>query len=99
METRVLLLRHAETATPDRFHGAESDVGLGARGLRQAALVAQHLAGRLISPQILGGAAEIADQQHLFHWPLEFPEVFGEGGFDVILSNPPYGAEISKEEK
>lgn len=34
--TRVLLLRHAETAAPDRFHGAESDVGLGARGFEQA---------------------------------------------------------------
>lgn len=35
-ETRVLLLRHAETSAPDRFHGAESDVGLGARGFDQA---------------------------------------------------------------
>ena len=26
---RLLLLRHAETSAPDRFHGAESDVGLG----------------------------------------------------------------------
>ena len=34
--TRVLLLRHAETAAPDRFHGAESDIGLGERGRGQA---------------------------------------------------------------
>lgn len=33
--TRVLLLRHAETAAPYVFHGAESDVGLSERGLRQ----------------------------------------------------------------
>ena len=44
LETRILLLRHAETAAPDRFHGAESDVGLGERGRRQAALVARALA-------------------------------------------------------
>jgi len=25
-----------------------------------------------------------------FHWPLEFPEVFSAGGFDVVLSNPPF---------
>lgn len=25
-----------------------------------------------------------------FHWGLEFSEVFEEGGFDVILGNPPY---------
>ena len=36
MSARVLLLRHAETAAPDRFHGAESDVGLGERGRIQA---------------------------------------------------------------
>jgi broad specificity phosphatase PhoE len=36
-ETRVWLVRHAETATPHLFHGAESDVGLSALGERQAA--------------------------------------------------------------
>lgn len=35
-KTRILLMRHAETSTPDRFHGAESDVGLGVRGIEQA---------------------------------------------------------------
>ncbi|MBT3326195.1 MAG: N-6 DNA methylase [Gemmatimonadales bacterium] len=25
-----------------------------------------------------------------FHWPLEFPRVFHRGGFDVVLSNPPW---------
>ncbi len=25
-----------------------------------------------------------------FHWPLEFPEVFTEGGFDCVLGNPPW---------
>jgi broad specificity phosphatase PhoE len=42
--TRVLLLRHAETAEPGRFHGAESDVGLSARGRLQAEAVARELA-------------------------------------------------------
>jgi broad specificity phosphatase PhoE len=45
MSTRVYLLRHAETANPLVFHGAESDVGLSERGLRQAEAVAQILAG------------------------------------------------------
>jgi broad specificity phosphatase PhoE len=44
--TRVLLLRHAETSAPDRFHGAESDVGLGDRGVRQALAVADWLASQ-----------------------------------------------------
>lgn len=36
----VWLVRHAETATPTLFHGAESDVELGAHGHRQAAAAA-----------------------------------------------------------
>jgi len=42
--SRVLLLRHAETAVPDVFHGAESDVGLSERGLRQARAIGPTLA-------------------------------------------------------
>jgi len=45
MATRVLLLRHAESANPSIFHGAESDVGLSERGQRQAEAAAQVLAG------------------------------------------------------
>jgi probable phosphoglycerate mutase len=43
-ETRVLLLRHAETAAPDLFHGAESDIGLGERGARQVEAIVPLLA-------------------------------------------------------
>jgi broad specificity phosphatase PhoE len=44
MPTRILLLRHAESADPAVFHGAESDVGLSDRGRRQAEAVAGVLA-------------------------------------------------------
>jgi probable phosphoglycerate mutase len=44
MPTRVLLLRHAESADPSIFHGAESDVDLSPRGRMQAEQVAAHLA-------------------------------------------------------
>ena len=27
---------------------------------------------------------------HVFHWPLEFPDVMGRGGFDVVIGNPPW---------
>ncbi|HEV3167204.1 MAG TPA: histidine phosphatase family protein [Isosphaeraceae bacterium] len=43
-ETRILLIRHGETSAPERFHGAESDVGLSVRGVRQAEALARHLA-------------------------------------------------------
>jgi len=38
--TRVWLVRHAESADPSVFHGAESDVGLSPLGERQAAAAA-----------------------------------------------------------
>ncbi|MBY0232077.1 MAG: histidine phosphatase family protein [Gemmataceae bacterium] len=44
--TRLLLLRHAESADPSVFHGAESDIGLSPRGRAQAERVAAWLAGQ-----------------------------------------------------
>lgn len=36
-------------------------------------------------------ANEIAQQQHFFHWELEFADVFDErGGFDLVIGNPPW---------
>jgi hypothetical protein len=42
-------------------------------------------------------AQEIADQRAFFHWELEFPEIFFEGGaikdnpgWDAVIGNPPY---------
>lgn len=39
---------------------------------------------------------EIAEDK-AFNWQTAFPKVFENGGFDVIIGNPPYGAFISKE--
>jgi probable phosphoglycerate mutase len=55
VETRLLLLRHGQSAAPDRFHGAESDIGLSAEGLRQAESVARRLA--LIPPDAVFSSA------------------------------------------
>lgn len=36
-------------------------------------------------------ANEVAQQQHFFHWELEFADVFAErGGFDLVIGNPPW---------
>lgn len=32
-----------------------------------------------------------------FNWHKEFPEVFANGGFDVVIGNPPYGAILNLE--
>ncbi|NUQ79469.1 MAG: N-6 DNA methylase [Polyangiaceae bacterium] len=32
----------------------------------------------------------LLEAYHFFHWHLAFPQVFGRGGFDVVLGNPPW---------
>jgi hypothetical protein len=46
------------------------------------------------------GNSLINDSQYTenpFNWENEFKEVFNNGGFDIVIGNPPYGAEFSKE--
>jgi len=42
-------------------------------------------------------ATRTAFEHRFFHWFIEFPEVFNEGGFDCVLGNPPFlgGLKIS----
>jgi hypothetical protein len=55
-----------------------------------------HLAGRA-HPHAVAEAEALAVTHRFFHWPLEFPEVFEGGGFDVVIGNPPFmgGLKIS----
>jgi hypothetical protein len=32
-----------------------------------------------------------------FNWQYSFPDVFLQGGFDIVIGNPPYGASLSKD--
>ncbi|SFQ06898.1 Eco57I restriction-modification methylase domain-containing protein [Tranquillimonas alkanivorans] len=34
--------------------------------------------------------AKAATRASALHWPLEFPDIMGRGGFDVVLGNPPW---------
>lgn len=34
-----------------------------------------------------------------FHWRIDFDDVFAEGGFDVVVGNPPYGNILKEVEK
>jgi hypothetical protein len=42
------------------------------------------------SPVLVETTRKIAEQYAVFHWELAFPQVFGRGGFDVVLGNPPW---------
>jgi hypothetical protein len=46
--------------------------------------------GETPNPALVQGIQTLAEHYSFFHWPLEFPHVFENGGFDVILSNPPW---------
>jgi len=45
---------------------------------------------RRVRKDIIGYADSLSVLYRFFHWPLEFPNVFEEGGFDVVLCNPPW---------
>ena len=36
---------------------------------------------------------------NVFDWNIEFKEIMSSGGFDVVIGNPPYGAEFSEDER
>jgi hypothetical protein len=40
--------------------------------------------------ELVGRAVALARERRAFHWPLEFPDVWAAGGFDVVLGNPPW---------
>ena len=50
----------------------------------------------LIGPDFYDGQqmALLTDEEALrvnvFDWQAEFPQVFADGGFDVVIGNPPY---------
>ncbi len=47
----------------------------------------------LVGPDFWAGrAGEAADRERVnaFDWRVAFPEVFEQGGFDIVLGNPPY---------
>ncbi|PAT41769.1 Eco57I restriction-modification methylase domain-containing protein [Vandammella animalimorsus] len=40
--------------------------------------------------QAIAAAHAACEQAHVLHWPLAFPQVFAQGGFDCVLGNPPW---------
>lgn len=39
--------------------------------------------------------AKLREQQRFFHWELEFPDAFEQGGFDTVVMNPPWGVDLA----
>jgi hypothetical protein len=58
--------------------------------LPTTAALTQLLRGNLATQRVVDAANQLAEEKHFFHWALEFPEVFEQGGFDCVLGNPPW---------
>ncbi len=53
-----------------------------------------------LSDDLKAEVAEVAAKQRFFHWCVEFPEVFADGGgFDVMCGNPPWDKLQMEDEK
>lgn len=46
--------------------------------------------GRPLPADLAAEIEHLVSQYQFFHWHLAFPEVFSRGGFDCVLSNPPW---------
>ena len=58
----------------------------------------------LIGHDFYAGRLDLADEEtarrvNAFDWHQEFPEVMAAGGFDAVIGDPPYGAELSDMER
>lgn len=71
---------------------------------KQAAPNSERLAKFLNNPAaaygpMIGKSDDLSTEHKFFHWPLEFPDVFEQGGFDVMLGNPPWEKLQAEEEE
>ncbi|MDX0442492.1 N-6 DNA methylase [Sinorhizobium medicae] len=48
------------------------------------------LAGGQGNPQLTATAIDLAGSAYAFHWSLEFADIMADGGFDVVIGNPPW---------
>jgi hypothetical protein len=70
---------------------------------KQSAPTSERLQKFLQNPEaayapMVGKANAMSIEHKFFHWSLEFPDVFEQGGFDVMLGNPPWES-VQLEEK
>jgi type I restriction-modification system DNA methylase subunit len=55
----------------------------------------------LVDIDYYSGQIDFGDERKVkpFNWPKGFAEIFKQGGFDVVIGNPPYGATFNNNEK
>ena len=103
---RIWLLRHAETATPTVFHGAESDIGLSELGFRQAEVGAEWF--RPLKPTLVISSAmtraistaspiaRLCQTPHLVETDLHERQVGALCGTSFSLAQGPWAETVAK---
>ena len=92
--------RYLQTARTSHL-AAAADALLGAYLLRKTAanaipttttlvLTLQGSTLQAAQQAALASAQTACQHARVFHWPLAFPQVFAQGGFDCVLGNPPW---------
>ncbi|WP_460327996.1 Eco57I restriction-modification methylase domain-containing protein, partial [Actinopolyspora lacussalsi] len=92
--------RRAELAADLTVGAALAHAGRGEKGLRDGSIAAADHARRMHTDEARAReqAREWLDTdlpagnfgRDTLHWPLVFPEVFEDGGFDAVVGNPPF---------
>jgi len=72
------------------FLPLQQENALHMEGVTTTGTLHKYLQTNAIYGPLLGQAVEASQNHPFFHWPLEFPDVFERGGFDVVLGNPPF---------
>jgi hypothetical protein len=78
----------APKVTPAHAQGPDGLPRRGAETIATSGMVWEYLRG--VQPYSTLQIDAALTGARAFHWPLEFPDVFQNGGFDVVLGNPPW---------
>ena len=86
----ALWMAVAEPGLPLDFVDAHVQRGDALLGSPQGLAAPGDLFARVVADAWCASHVRSTEAQEFFHWHLAFPAVFGRGGFDVVLGNPPY---------
>lgn len=94
---KVTLLEEAENAAQRIKLGCDLLAGARLQGLKkneleaeEGALLLQWMAGETDHNLRCQNALAMTQKERVFHWFLEFPEVFENSGFSAFVGNPPF---------
>lgn len=92
-------LRTAADLWTAAFFVPKREKGAGPETIPTTSDVWRALDGGAVQGPMAATVDRAAARQGFFHAPLEFPDVFDAGGFDVVLGNPPWERVKQKEKE